>query len=424
MNLKRYIPSFLISAYHFFWALFACLVYSYPSKKIKVIGITGTNGKSTTASLTAKILEEAGLKVASLNSIKFKIGTDEKENDLKMTMPGRLVIQKFLREAVSKACDVAIIEVTSEGIKQHRHRFIDFDVAVLTNLSPEHIESHGGFENYKSAKLKLFKAAKKLHIINFDDKYANFFLQAYSKQKIIYSIRTLNEDFDSVKAEQVNVLPEGSTFKIDNIDFKISLLGEFNVYNALAAISVAKYFNIGLDVCSNALREAVGVQGRMEEVIQYPFKVFVDYAFTPNALEQVYKFLKPKQKKMIALLGACGGGRDKWKRPVLGKIAAKYADKIILADEDPYDEDPLEILKMIEEGIFEHGFKKDDFFEILDRKEAIKKALQLADPGDVVIITGKGCEPWMCLAKGKKIEWDEKRTILEEFKNLDNQHLR
>lgn len=169
---------------------------------------------------------------------------------------------------------------------------------------------------------------------------------------------------------------------------------------------------INLETCKKALEKVEEIPGRMELVISEPFKVFVDYAFTPNALEKVYQTLKPKNGKMIAVLGSCGGGRDKWKRPVLGKIAAKYSNQVIITDEDPYDEDPIEIINQVAKGAGDKAVK------ILDRREAIRKALKLAQSGDVVVITGKGCEPWICVAKGKKIPWDDRKVVREEFQKL------
>jgi UDP-N-acetylmuramoyl-L-alanyl-D-glutamate--2,6-diaminopimelate ligase len=166
------------------------------------------------------------------------------------------------------------------------------------------------------------------------------------------------------------------------------------------------------------------IPGRMEEVISQPFKVFIDYAFTPNALEKVYQTLTPQlfnssTNKLICVLGACGGGRDKWKRPVLGKIAAKYCHQIIVTNEDPYDEDPKEIIQQVAQGALEEvGLNSKKVYQILDRREAIRKSLELAKPGDLVIITGKGSEPWICLARGKKIPWNEKKIILEEFEKI------
>jgi UDP-N-acetylmuramoyl-L-alanyl-D-glutamate--2,6-diaminopimelate ligase len=394
---KKILPSFVLDWYHFSLAFFGALVYRFPGKKIKVIGVTGTNGKSTTVEFISKIFEEAGIKSASQSSIRFKILDKEIPNTYKMTMPGRFFMQKFLRRAADAGCKYAAIEVTSEGIKQFRHKFIDFDVTVFTNLSPEHIEAHGGFENYKKAKGKLFSASKNIHIINIDDKNADYFLQFSAEKKITYGL-------------------ENGDISLKNTDFKLNLSGDFNNYNALAAICVGVSAGIDLKTCENAVEKLVEIPGRMERIISGPFNVFVDYAFTPAALEKVYKNLKAagnnkQASKLICVLGSCGGGRDKWKRPVLGKIAFQYCDKIIVTNEDPYDENPEEIINQVAVGAGDRAEK------ISDRREAIKKAIRYALPGDTVVLTGKGCEPWICLAAGKKIPWNEKEVVLEETGN-------
>ncbi len=392
--IKKFIPSFLLSWYHFLLAFLGAIFYAFPSRKIKVIGVTGTNGKSTVVNLITRILEEAGFRVASLSSIEFKVGKETWPNTLKMTMPGRFKIQKFLRQAVNNKCQYAVLEVTSEGIKQHRHQFINFDIAVFTNLSPEHIEAHGGFENYKKTKGKLFQTTKNIHIINIDDKNAEYFLQFPANKK--YSYGLIQGDINT-----------------KNTQFKLKLIGNFNINNALAAICVGLSQKINLKTCQKAVETTEGIPGRMEKVISQPFEVFVDYAFTPNALEKVYQTLKPKNKKMICVLGACGGGRDKWKRPELGKLAAKYCNEIIVTNEDPYDENPMEIIEQVAKGT--NGQAK----KILDRREAIKEALELAQTGDTIVITGKGCEPWICVKGGKKIPWDDREVVREEFVNLE-----
>lgn len=416
-QIKKFIPSFLIDWYHFSLSLLGAVLYGFPSKQIKIIGVTGTNGKSTTVDLIVRILEEAGYDVASLSSIKFKIKEKEWPNELKMTMPGRFKIKQFLRQAVKAGCQYAVIEVASEGIKQHRHRFIDFQVAVFTNLTPEHIEAHGGFGKYKKAKGSFFQSVKGVHIVNMDDKYADYFLGFPSEKKYVYGMNSKPEGkkWLFVKAEKINASKNGVSFTVDNVVFRLKFLGEFNIYNALAAICVGLSQGIKIETAKKALEKAEGVSGRMEEVISSPFKVFVDYAFTPNALEKVYQTIRSgfNPSKMICVLGSCGGGRDKWKRPVLGGIAADYCDRIIVTNEDPYDEDPMEIIDQVYEGAEGKAEK------ILDRKEAIREALNSAKPNDAVIITGKGCEPWICLADGKKIPWDDRKIVEEEFNKIN-----
>jgi UDP-N-acetylmuramoyl-L-alanyl-D-glutamate--2,6-diaminopimelate ligase len=396
--LKKFLPNFVLSLYHFILAFLGALIYGFPSKKLILIGVTGTNGKTTTTEMIASIFEKAGKKIALLNSIRFKIGEKEEINRLRMTMPGRFFIQRFLKKAVKEGCQYAILEVTSEGIKQHRHRFLNFKVAVFTNLSPEHIEAHGSFEKYREAKGKLFQATKEIHVINVEDKNSDYFLKFPAKRKITYGL----------KKGDIN---------LENTKVKLKIPGEFNIYNALAAISVAISQEIDKDFAIKVLEDFKGVPGRMEEVISKPFKVIVDYAFTPNALEKVYQTLKNSKfqipnSKMICVLGSCGGGRDKWKRPVLGELAAKYCDEVIVTNEDPYDEDPWQIIEQVAAGT------KGKARKILDRREAIREALKLAKEGDIVVITGKGCEPSICVAGGKKIPWDDRKVVKEEFQKI------
>jgi len=294
-----------------------------------------------------------------------------------------------------------VLEVTSEGIKQYRHKFIDFDAAVFTNLSPEHIEAHGNFENYRAAKGKLFQTTKGTHVINIDDKNAQYFLQFPANKKYTYG------------------LTQGDV-NAKNTQLELKLIGDFNLYNALAAICVGLSQRINLEVCQKALEKVEGIPGRMEIVVKEPFKVLVDYAVTPDALEKLYQTVKKifSPQRIIAVFGSCGGGRDKWRRPALGKIAARYCDKVIITNEDPYDEDPYQILSMIKSGIYKSQFPTSNFYEILDRREAIRKSLELAKTGDIVVITGKGCEPWICVKGGKKIPWDDREVAREEFKKL------
>ncbi len=341
--IKNFIPVFLLDFYHYLLAFLGAFVFRFPSRKLIIIGVTGTSGKSTTVDFISRILEEpfdlaqgeAGNKVASLSSIKFKIGQKEWKNELKMTMPGRFAVQKFLRQAVNEKCKYVILEVTSEGIRQFRHKFINFNTAVFTNLSPEHIESHGGFENYRNEKLKLFKQTKNIHIINADDENAKYFLNVPAKEIIAFGIKDKQKHSNIL--QNVGMLAENvrdSNFSVGGIKFSLNLLGDFNVYNALAAISVGLSQNVSLEICKKALEKAKGIPGRMEVISKEPL-VVVDYAHTPVQLEQAYKSLSGNYSllttnyKLICVLGSCGGGRDKWKRPILGQIAKKYCQEII-----------------------------------------------------------------------------------------------
>jgi UDP-N-acetylmuramoyl-L-alanyl-D-glutamate--2,6-diaminopimelate ligase len=413
--IKKILPSFLFDYYHKAMPFLGALIYGFPSKKIKVIGVTGTNGKTTTVNMISAVLEEAGYQTAFLSSIKFQIKKEEKPNLFKMTMPGRLEIQKFLKQAVDAGCEYVILEVSSEGLKQSRHLFVDFETAVFTNLSPEHIESHKGFDNYKKAKGLLFKKTSKTHIINTDDKHQEYFTSFDSQKKWGYGLKD-NDSFKGQKVKAFNVLnnSDGIVFQVENETFNLKLLGDFNVYNALAAICVGLSYGVSLETSKKALESFKTVPGRMEQVISDPFNVIVDYAVTPDALEKLYQTIKKAfpQGKIIAVLGSCGGGRDKWKRPILGQIASEYCSRVFVTNEDPYDEDPMEIIEQVAEKAGDKAVK------ILDRREAIRKALQSAEKNDTVVVTGKGCEPWMCVAGGKKIPWDDCETIKQEIEKI------
>jgi UDP-N-acetylmuramoyl-L-alanyl-D-glutamate--2,6-diaminopimelate ligase len=448
-------------AYHWFLAFGSALYYRFPSRELIVIGVTGTNGKSSVVEMVHAILEEAGYKVASFSSVRAKIGNEEHVNALKMTMPGKGALQKFLREAADARCKFAVLEVTSEGIRQFRHAFIDFGTAVLTNVTPEHIESHGSFEKYRAEKMKLFRRIK-TSIVNIDDENAKYFLPLGSQKIYGYTLgnKLLNSaqrgNLTILEAKDVQTSAEGSEFQADGISFHLPILGEFNVYNALAAVCVGLAYKVPFEIAVRALKRFHGVPGRMEVVIDRPFRVIVDYAHTPDALEKVYKTLRDKGQgtrdklhngtphdtrgktqinklnngtphdargktqinKLICVLGAAGGGRDKWKRPEMGKIAAHYCDEIILTDEDPYEENPSQILAQISGGFLQTPHSKfqdpHSYSIILDRRQAVRTALKMAKQNDIVMITGKGCEPWM-MTKHGKIPWDDRRIVREEF---------
>lgn len=436
--IKKFLPKNFLLFYHKMLAVLAGFFYGWPSEKLIVIGVTGTAGKSTTVIFIGKILEEAGFRVGWTSSVSFKIAEKEIENKTRMTMPGRFFMQKILKEMVKANCQYAIIETSSEGILQSRHLGINYDIAVFTNLSPEHIEAHGGFEKYLKTKEKLFKKlkspnsrtkiigggkTKKIIVANLDDKYGDHFLSFPADDYYGFKIKNKNLKFkitnQNLKIIEAKKLTDFS-FIINNLLFKLNLGGEFNLYNALAAISVSQAIGVPLKTAKIALEKIKSLPGRMEEVISQPFKVIVDYAHTPIELENVYRFLKSKIKngKLICVFGSAGGGRDRWKRPVLGKLATQYCHYIILTNEDPYDEDPNQILSEIRSGISELSFPSSNLFEILDRKEAIKKAIMLAEENDVIIITGKGCEQSIMVKNNKKIPWDDRKVVKEIYQKI------
>ena len=290
--IKKIVPKFLLDWYYQFFPFLGPLIYRFPSRKLSVIGITGTNGKSTVVELVSSILDQAGYKVASASSIRFQIQDKVWQNKLKMTMPGRMKLQAFLRKAVNRSCDYAVIEVTSEGIKQFRHAFIGFKTAVITNLTREHIESHGGFENYKKAKAKLFEKAE-IAIVNLDDKNADYFLNLKEGKKYGFTIQGEERPgIEVIKGEEITLFRSGSQFKVLGEKLKINLPGRFNVSNALAAVCVGLSQKVALEDIKKGLEEVKNIPGRLDIVSFDPFSVYVDYAHTPDALENIYKTLK------------------------------------------------------------------------------------------------------------------------------------
>jgi len=425
---KKLLPPFLIGWYHKFLAYFAMYWYGNPSNKLIVIGVTGTNGKSTTVNLIAKILETDGNKVGFTTTANFKVADLEWLNDKKMTMLGRFQTQKLLRQMVKAGCQYAIIETSSEGIKQYRHIGMNYDIAVFTNLTPEHLEAHGGFENYKKAKGKLFahltakprkilngQQVPKVIIANLDDEHASYFLNFTADRKITFSIDRTSD----IKAEDLQINPDGGKFNINKTAFALNLIGKVNVYNALAAISVSKSQYISDEAIQKALIDFKNMPGRFEWIATNTnFKIMVDYAPEPESMKKLYETLKLFSfNNVIQVLGSCGGGRDKVRQPVLGGIAAKNAQIVIVTNEDPYDDDPMEIINNVANGAEGTGkILNQNLFKIEDRREAIKKALSLAGEGDLVLLTGKGCEQFICIAGGHKIPWDDRQVIKELLK--------
>lgn len=418
---KKFIPkkvfTFFQPTYHYLLSIVGALIYRLPGKKIFIVGITGTKGKTSTAEIVNSILEEAGFKTALAGTLRFKIDQRSTNNKYKMTMPGRFFLQNFLRKAVKAGCQYAVIEMTSEGAKQFRYNLTYPNALIFTNLAPEHIESHGSYENYLKAKLSLAKLVEKskkpekILISNIDDKEGAKFLDFDVNTKISYQISDI---------ENKNIKKEGLEFRYQNTDFESPLSGEFNLYNILASIKFTQTQNIGLEIIKNGIKKLNGIRGRVEKIEledrnphknKQDFKVIVDYAHTPDSLEKLYETFS--YSKRICVLGNTGGGRDTWKRPVMGKIASDHCSHIILTNEDPYDEDPMQIIDEVASGIENPIFEK-----ILDRREAINKAISLAKTGDTVLITGKGTDPYIMEAENKKTPWSDSQVAKEELNKI------
>ncbi|HCC23386.1 TPA: hypothetical protein DF272_04410 [Candidatus Falkowbacteria bacterium] len=455
--IKKLIPKFLLQWYHKGLAYLGAFIYGNPSEKMIVIGVTGTNGKSTTVSLIAKALEAGGDKVGALSTVMFKVAGEEELNDKKMTMLGRFQLQKYLKRMVDAGCKYAVVETSSQGVEQYRHIAINYDYAVFTNLTPEHIEAHGGFNNYKEAKGKFFehlnkkrtkrlrdlenkkigkqknniplchpelvsgsaadKEVKKTIVVNADDEHADYFLSFAADKKVTFSVKRKAE----FMASNIKVTVKGTSFDYNQIAINLKLIGAFNVENALPAIVIAQNEGIEIEKIKTALESVMVIPGRTEMISQgQNFFVMVDYAPEPGSMKKLYETLDQIKgsdfpyKKLIHVLGSCGGGRDKARRPILGQMAGRKADLVFVTNEDPYDEDPMSIITEVSRGAKEVGKQEGkDLFLILDRKEAIKKALESAQENDLVLITGKGSERAMAVAGGIYIKWDDREVVRE-----------
>ncbi len=415
---KRLIPNILLSKirplYHFFLAWLGSIIYKHPSRNITIIAVTGTKGKSTVTELITHILKTEGKTVASLSTIQFTIGDTATRNLFKMTMPGRFFVQRFLRQAVDAGCTHAVIEMTSEGAKQFRHKFIELDALVFTNLSPEHIESHGSFEKYKSAKLELAKAVAnsnkrpRIIVANTDDEHGADFLNFTIEEKLPYSLSQLS--LYTLHKTNMSLIYHETTLRIP-------LVGLFNVYNVLAAITLTQALGVSLKTIERALHDLPPIRGRVEHFYTRAeaskhVTAIVDYAHTPDSLEKVYLAFKEVPK--ICILGNTGGGRDTWKRPEMGAIAEQYCDQIILTNEDPYDENPRAIVDAMAKGITD----KNKLTIIMDRRTAIRTALEQSLDGGYVLITGKGTDPYIMGPNGTKIVWSDAEVVSEEIAKI------
>lgn len=398
----------LSTAYHFLFGWGAALLYGFPARKLFVIGVTGTKGKSSTAEMLNAILEEAGYRTALASTIRFKVGRESRPNLFKMTMQGRGYLQKVLSEAVRADCTHAVVELTSEGSVQFRDAGVFLNALIFTNIQPEHIESHGSYENYKNVKMQIgqslvssFKRPR-IVIANPQDDVGKRMLTLPVEKKLPFTLE--NASPYTLGDGKVSMTFRGTTFEIP-------FPGEFSILNALSAATVA--FELGIDpkVIGKALSRLEKISGRVEKVDEgQAFSVIVDYAHTPDSLRALYGAYREKRK--ICVLGNTGGGRDSWKRPQMGKIAEEGCAEVILTNEDPYDESPEKIVNEMAQGMT----KKPHV--IMDRRDAIKTALSLARTGDVVLISGKGTDPFIMGANGKRTPWSDSTVTRDELKKL------
>jgi UDP-N-acetylmuramoyl-L-alanyl-D-glutamate--2,6-diaminopimelate ligase len=391
--------------------------YDWPTRDLQVIGVTGTNGKTTTTHLLKAILEEAGYKTGIIGTLYARI--DDHEKALAHTTPESLEIEEFMAAARRAGASHVVMEVSSHALDLGRVEQIKFAAAIYTNLTQDHLDYHQDMEHYKQSKLKLFQTSSAgtgwFAVINADDPYAADFISAASPA-YTYAI---SQDAD-VHAVKVDTNLKGSSFTVvtakERFAINTKLIGQFSVYNTLAAISYALQVGIKPAIIKTALEKVQGVAGRFEQIdCGQDFTVVVDYAHTPDGLENILRTGRQiAEKRMITVFG-CGGDRDRSKRPLMGKIAAQWSDFSIVTSDNPRNEDPEAIINDIVPGL--EAVENSHYAKIIDRRDAIEHAIRLARPGDLVIIAGKGHETYQ-LVKDQVLDFDDRQVAREVLKGL------
>ena len=422
-SFKKLVPEPIKKTYHFLQALLGALIFLFPSSKLKVIGVTGTDGKTTTVHLIHHILSEAGKRVSMVSTVSAKVRQKSIETGLHVTTPDPIKMQFLLRKMANADSDYCILEVTSHGLAQERTAFVDFFAGVVTNVTHEHLDFHKTYEKYLAAKAKLLSGVK-FRILNVDDSSFNKLKEKGEGQLVGYGLKK-DSDF---QAKKINLLAKGSEFEIhftdkkkpNKVAIKTNLEGEYNVYNILAAFALT--LNLGLDPkqIAHAISNFEGVVGRMQYINEgQDFDVVVDFAHTPAALKRSLQTLKGKAKgKLIAVFGSAGE-RDIAKRSMMGKVSTELADVSVFTAEDPRHEDVNKIIDEIATGAKNAGgIANRTYRTIPDREKAINYAIQtLATPGDTVVLFGKGHEKSMNIS-GKEYPWSEEKVARDALKIL------
>lgn len=429
--LRRILPGWVFQLQHYLEARIAQVAFKNPSSKLIVIGIVGSKGKTTTANLLWATLNSKQAPAGLIGTADIKIGDQTIKNHWHKTMPGRWYSQQLLAKMKNSNCKYAILEVPSEAQQNWRHIGINFDLIIFTNVTNEVLTVHKNslellhkhnkrllrkLNRLKRKKLEGHKVPKTI-LANKDAEHFTEYFGFKADQKLTYS-STQNADYT---AEQVKSSAEKSSFKVKGTPFTINIPGKVNVSNAVAAISASYIVGTPLEVASERLSLYKEVPGRMNLIKQgQPFTVVIDYAHEESGLQHLMEWadeVKPKGKKIISLICAQGGGRDVKKRPILGKIATTYSHSVVISNDDVYDDDPQEIIDDIVKGCKEVRPSLKDVYQIQDRAEGIRKALELAKAGDIVLITGKGNDT-SSIVKGVKIPWNEHQVVSTELSKL------
>lgn len=434
--IKKLIPEqwlkFLRPKYHGFMALFASFYYGRPSEKMIIIGITGTAGKSTTTAMLSHILNFAGKRTGYITTVDFFDCQEHHVNKHGLSMPNEWLLQKQLDLMLANKCHIAIVECTSEGLAQNRHLGINFDVGLFTNLSHAHLETHGSYGNYQTAKGQLFEVLssgrkknffpEKMIGVNFDDALSGFFISFPVDVKFGVTFKGL-KGMPAQKIFQAKILKSEpvTQFEVEGVSFSLDLLGGFNAQNASLALSCANMLGVDLSVCSEALKSFKTVRGRMETVAnKFGYKIIVDYGCEPASFRAALETATTlPRNNLIHVFGSTGGHRDAAKRFEFGKISAQFSNRIIITNDDVYESSAEEIAKNIEQGVKSFKLRQPEYEIILDRRAAIHKALAIAQKDDIVLITGKGSEQFLVLPGNKRVEWDEVSVVKAELEKLE-----
>ena len=390
------------------------LKYGNPASGLRVIAVTGTNGKTTTVNYINEVLKEAGHKTAMFSTALIEVAGNAQLNDLNATVGTTERMQEFFRDAKNAEVDYVVLEITSHALQQHKLATVPIEAAVMTNLTQDHLDYHKTMEEYAAAKAKLFAKRPKFMVLNHDDEWFSYYNQfPASEHKITYGA---HEDAEA-RIEYTKLYKKGSEARvvIDHqikLELATALPGTFNIYNMTAAAATAYLLGVKMEDIVEGVANLEGVPGRFERVAEgLGYDVIVDYAHTPDALEKLLQAAKEVTKNRVILVFGATGDRDKGKRPIMGEIAARLADRIILTDDESYSEDPQAIRDQVREGI-EAASADAKLTEVGDRREAIERALGIATKDDTVLITGMGHEQYR-IVNGERLPWNDADIVRE-----------
>lgn len=441
--------------YYWLKSFISALIYGFPGQKIKVIGVTGTDGKTTTVNLITHLLNQADIKTGMVSTTTFAIGREMFSNKTKRTSVSPFLMNKLLRRMVNQKCEYVVLEVSSHALEQKRFLGVDFDIAVLTNITPEHLDYHNNMQEYRRVKSLLFQklgqskmkiGQPKTMVLNKADPVFDEFLDFFADQKFSYALKE-GADF---WASEIDLQADKSVFQLDvtesacrqlkqsvqcrqehssedscdnssvacSTKIELPLVGEFNIENALAASAVVMSVGLNLEQIQEIFKTFGGVGGRMEKIeAGQDFNVIVDFALTPVALKKLFQTAKSFTKGRVIGVFGCTGDRDQTKRPVTGKMAAEMLDIFVLTDDETYTEDGDKIREEVKVGIRKTDkVENQDWYEVGDRLDAIRFALKIAQKGDTILIPGMGSEPTRNVG-GEEIEWDEREVVRRELEN-------